>query len=221
MIKKNEVMAMNEFKKTYFEKRGQTLIKNLRKRHFEAHYCETKEEALEKALSLIPEGDSVGWGGATSAEQIGLLQALRTGNYQAIDRDTAKTPEERTAMMRQCLLTDTFITGANAISLDGELVNIDGMGNRVAAIVYGPKKVMVIAGMNKVADTLEDALTRARTVAAPINKQRFGTDTPCTVNGSCADCLSDGCICNQILITRNCRPAGRITVILVGEELGF
>ena len=95
------------------------------------------------------------------------------------------------------------------------------MGNRVAAIVYGPERVIVIAGMNKVVDTLDDALTRARTVAAPINKQRFGTDTPCTAKGSCADCLSDGCICNQILITRNCRPAGRITFILVGEELGF
>ena len=212
---------MNEFKQAYFAKRVQQLVKNLKKRHFEAHYCETKEEALNKALSLIPEGESVGWGGATSAEQIGQLNAIRTGNYKAIDRDTAKSPEERTEMMRSCLLTDTFITGTNAISLEGELVNIDGMGNRVAAIVYGPKKILVIAGMNKVVDTLEDAMTRARTVAAPINKQRFGNDTPCTVNGSCADCLSEGCICNQILITRNCRPAGRITVILVGEELGF
>ena len=212
---------MNEFKQAYFAKRGQQLVKNLKKRHFEAHYCETKEEALNKALSLIPEGESVGWGGATSAEQIGLLNAIRTGNYKAIDRDTAKSPEERTEMMRSCLLTDTFITGTNAISLEGEMVNIDGMGNRVAAIVYGPKKILVIAGMNKVVDTLEDAMTRARTVAAPINKQRFGNDTPCTATGSCADCLSEGCICNQILITRNCRPAGRITVILVGEELGF
>jgi len=101
------------------------------------------------------------------------------------------------------------------------MVNIDGMGNRVAAIVYGPGKILVIAGMNKVVDTLEDAMTRARTVAAPVNKQRFGGETPCGVTGSCADCLSDGCICNQILITRNCRPAGRITFILVGEELGF
>ena len=212
---------MNEFKQAYFAKRGQQLVKNLKKRHFEAHYCETKEEALNKALSLIPEGELVGWGGATSAEQIGLLNAIRTGNYKAIDRDTAKSPEERTEMMRSCLLTDTFITGTNAISLEGELVNIDGMGTRVAAIVYGPKKILVIAGMNKVVDTLEDAMTRARTVAAPINKQRFGNDTPCTATGSCADCLSEGCICNQILITRNCRPAGRITVILVGEELGF
>lgn len=212
---------MNEFQKKYYEKRGQTLVKNLRKRHFDAYYCETSEEALEKALSLIPEGARVGWGGATSAEQIGLLKALRTGPYNAIDRDTAGSPEERTEMMRRCLLSDTFVTGANAISLEGELVNIDGMGNRVSAIVYGPKKVLVIAGVNKITDTLEDALTRARTVAAPINKQRFGTDTPCTVTGSCADCLSDGCICNQILITRNCRPGGRIQVIIVGEELGF
>ena len=194
---------MNEFKQAYYEKRGVQLVKNLRKRHFEAYYCETGADALEKALSLIPEGESIGWGGATSAEEIGLLNALRTGHYNVIDRDTAKSPEERTEMMRRCLLTDTFIAGANAISLEGELVNIDGMGNRVAAIVYGPRKAIIIAGMNKVADTLEDALTRARTVAAPINKQRFGNDTPCTATGSCADCLSEGCICNQILVTRN------------------
>ena len=212
---------MNEFQKKYYEKRGQILVKNLRKRHFDAYYCATREEALEKALGLIPVGKTLGWGGATSAEQIGLLKALRTGPYRVIDRDTAASPEERVRMMRQCLLTDIFIAGANAISLEGEMVNIDGMGNRVAALVYGPEKVLIIAGMNKVVDTLEDALTRARTVAAPINKQRFGSDTPCAATGSCADCLSDGCICNQILITRNCRPAGRIQFIIVGEDLGF
>lgn len=212
---------MNEYQQAYYEKRGRQLVKNLQGRHFEAYYCADRAEALEKALSLIPEGASVGWGGATSAQQIGLLDAVRQGSYHPIDRETAKTPEERTEMMRRCLLTDIFITGANAISLDGQMVNIDGMGNRVAAIVYGPKKVLVIAGMNKVADTLEGAVNRARTVAAPINKQRFGTDTPCTRSGACADCLSEGCICNQILITRNCRPGGRITFILVGEELGF
>ena len=212
---------MADPKQKYFDKRAQVVVKNLESRNFEAYYCTDKASALQKALELIPEGASVGWGGATSAEQIGLLKALRTESYNAIDRDTAASPEERTEMMRRCLLTDTFVTGANSISLGGELVNIDGMGNRVAAIVYGPRKVLVIAGVNKITDTLEDALTRARTVAAPINKQRFGTDTPCTVTGSCADCLSDGCICNQILITRNCRPAGRIQVIIVGEELGF
>lgn len=212
---------MNEFQKQYYEKRANMLVKNLRKRHFGAYYCATGAEALAKALELIPEGKTVGWGGATSAEQIGLLKAMRTGAYHAIDRDTAASPEERTELMRSCLMSDWFITGANALSLEGEMVNIDGMGNRVAAIVYGPKNVLVIAGVNKIADSLEDALNRARTVAAPINKQRFGNDTPCTVSGSCADCLSDGCICNQILITRNCRPAGRIQFIIVGEELGF
>ena len=213
---------MNQFQKQYYDKRAQVLLKNLHKRHFDAYYCENREEALAKALELIPEGACVGWGGATSAEEIGLLKCLRTGAYKAIDRDTAETSEKRVEMMRQCLLTDYFITGANAISLDGQMVNIDGMGNRVAAIVYGPRKIIVIAGMNKVVDTLEDAVTRARTVAAPINKQRFpNAPTPCLVTGSCANCKSEGSICNQILITRSCRPAGRIKFILVGEELGF
>ena len=116
---------------------------------------------------------------------------------------------------------DCFLTGANAMSLDGQMVSIDGSGNRVAAIVYGPKKVLVIVGMNKVCDTIESAVQRARTVAAPINMQRFMKETPCAVNGACADCKSEGCICNQILITRHCRPAGRIQFLVVGEELGF
>ena len=212
---------MTEAKRKYYEKRAQVLLKNLHSHHFEAHYCADSASALAKALELIPEGATVGWGGAASAEQIGLLDALRTGDYRAIDRDTAKTPEERTEMMRSCLLTDFFITGANALSLDGQMVNIDGMGNRVAAIVYGPKNVLVIAGMNKVVDGLEAAVSRARTVAAPINMQRFGLETPCNTSGVCADCKSSGCICNQLLITRNSKPAGRIKVILVGEELGF
>lgn len=208
-------------KEIYFEKRAQLLVKNLKSRHFAAYYCANQEEALAKALELIPAGASVGWGGAASAEQIGLLNAVRTGDYQAIDRDKTTTLADREAAMRACLGADVFITGSNAISLDGQLVNIDGVGNRVAAIVYGPQSVVVIAGMNKVADTLEAAVTRARTVAAPINTQRFPVETPCKVTGTCADCKTDGCICNQMLITRNCKPAGRIKVILVGEELGF
>lgn len=212
---------MADPKQKYYEKRSQVLLKNLRSRHFEAYYCAGREEALVKALELIPKGAVVGWGGATSAQQIGLMEALNAGEYCAIDRDKATTPEERVQAMKQCLTADVFITGTNALSLDGQMVNIDGNGNRVAAIVYGPDSVLVIAGMNKVTDTLEDAVTRARTVAAPMNKQRFPAQTPCEVTGSCADCKSDGCICNQILITRNCNPAGRIKVILVGEELGF
>ena len=212
---------MTEFTKKYYDKRAQVLIKNLQSRHFDAYYCETKEEALNKALSLIPAGSSVGWGGALSAQQIGLLDAVNAGNFVALDRDKAANPQEREEIMRKCLLAETFITGANAISLDGQMVNIDGNGNRVAAMIYGPKQVLVIAGMNKVEDSLEAAMNRARTVAAPMNKQRFPLQTPCEVTGTCADCKSDGCICNQILVTRNCKPAGRIKFVLVREELGF
>ena len=212
---------MTEQMKKYYEKRARVLVKNLRSRHFDAYYCPDAPSALEKALELIPEGASVGWGGALSAQQIGLIDAVKTGNYIAIDRDAAKSPEERNALLKRCLTADVFLSGANALSMDGEMVNIDGTGNRVAAIVYGPESVLVIAGMNKVCDTLDDAVTRARTVAAPMNKQRFPFKTPCEVTGSCADCKSDDCICNQILITRNCRPAGRIKFILVGEELGY
>lgn len=212
---------MVEQKAMYYAKRAQKLIANLNSRHFEAYYCSTCEEALKKALEIIPQGSSVGWGGATSAAQIGLQDAIRNGNYKAIDRESAKTPADKEQAARDCFAADFFITGANALSLDGQMVNIDGMGNRVAAIVYGPKNILVIAGMNKVVDTIDSAIVRARTVAAPINQQRFLQDNPCTHTGVCADCKSETCICNQILITRHCRPAGRIKFILVGEELGF
>ena len=208
-------------KQMYYEKRAQILVKNLQSRHFDAYYCADKEEALKKALELIPEGASVGWGGAMSCEQIGLMNALHAGNYRAIDRSLAKSPEEREQMMRSMLLADVFLTGANGLSLDGQMVNIDGMGNRVAAIVYGPGSIIVVAGMNKVEDTIEAAVTRARTVAAPSNNQRFDNDNPCSVTGTCGNCKNVSCICNQILITRHCRPAGRIKFILVGEDLGL
>ena len=212
---------MTEMQKMYYEKRGAVLVKNLKARHFDAYYCATKEEALEKALSLIPAGSTVGWGGSMSCQQIGLIDAIRGGDFRAMDRDACATPEEREECMRNALLAHTFLTSANAISLDGQMVNIDGNGNRVAAIVYGPKQVLVIAGMNKVEDSLQAAINRARTVAAPMNQQRFGLPNPCTATGSCADCKSETCICNHILVTRHCRPVGKIKFILVGEELGF
>lgn len=212
---------MNEMKKKYFAKRGNVLVNNLKSRHFDAYYCDNKEEALQKVLSLIPEGDTVGWGGSASCQEIGLMDAIRAGNYRPIDRDACKTPEEREECMRQALLADTFLTSANAISIDGQMVNIDGNGNRVAAIVYGPRQVIVVAGMNKVEDTLEAAITRARTVAAPMNQQRFGLPNPCGATGKCGDCKSETCICNHILVTRHCRPVGKIKFVLVGEDLGF
>ena len=212
---------MTQMEKAYFEKRGQILVKNLRNRHFDAWYCDTKEDALAKVLELIPEGAKIGWGGVLSAQQIGLFDALRSGNYNLLDRDLCKTQEEREQMMKDALFSDVFLTGANGLSLDGQMVNIDGTGNRVAAIIYGPKKVIVIAGMNKVCDTLEQAIDRARQVAAPLNMMRFMKDTPCAATGKCGDCKAEGCICNQIVITRHCRPVGRIQFVLVGEQLGL
>lgn len=169
---------MTEMQKKYYNKRGPILVKNLESHHFEAYYCENKEQALAKALELVPRGASVGWGGALSAQQIGLMDALNAGDYHAIDRDKCATPEEKEQAAKDSLVADVFLTGANGLSLDGQMVNIDGTGNRVAAICYGPKTVLVIAGMNKVTDSLEDAVTRARTVAAPMNKQRFPMQTP-------------------------------------------
>lgn len=205
----------------YYQKRGEILVKNLKARHFDAWYCDTKEEALQKVLELIPEGAKIGWGGVLSAQQIGLFDALRAGNYNLLDRDLCQTQEEREQMMKDALFSDVFLTGANGLSLDGQMVNIDGTGNRVGAIIYGPKNVIVIAGMNKVCDTLEEAVKRAREVAAPLNMMRFMKDTPCAATGKCGDCKAEGCICNQIVITRHCRPVGRIQFVLVGEQLGL
>lgn len=207
-------------KELYYEKRGKLLVKNLQSRHFEAYYCADKEEALAKTLELIPAGAVVGWGGALSAQQIGLMDAVKAGDFIALDRETCKNQEEKDQLALRCLSADVFLMGANGLSLDGQMVSIDGTGNRVAALIYGPKSVIVVAGMNKVMDTLEQAYQRARTVAAPTNQQRFQLPNPCTATGSCADCKCETSICNQIVITRNCRPAGRIKFILVGEDLG-
>ena len=212
---------MEKATRDFYDKRGAILVKNLQKHHFEAYYCATKADALAQVLALIPEGSTVGWGGAISAAQVGVQAALNAGNYTTIYRDAVSAPAEKLKCMRACFDADYFITGANALSLDGQMVNIDGNGNRVGMIVYGPKHIIVVAGMNKVCATLDDAVTRARTVAAPMNQQRFGLNNPCTATGTCHDCHSESCICNQLLITRNSKPAGRIKVVLVGEELGF
>ena len=168
---------MSDIKKSYYEKRGKILVKNLKSWHFDAYYCATKEDALSKALELIPEGSTVGWGGVMSAHEIGLVKALNEGNYNAIDRDKLP-PEQRAEAAAKSMFADFFLTSANGLSLDGEMVNIDGMGNRVAAIIYGPKNVLVIAGMNKVCDTLEDAITAAYRLSAGV---KFSSALPAPI----------------------------------------
>lgn len=200
---------------------GKRVVKALESRNMEAYYVKTKEEALEKALELIPEGSSVSWGGTMSAQEIGLTSALHEGNYEVYDREKVETREEKEEIAHRALNCDFFIGSTNAISEDGILVNVDGNANRVAAFAYGPKNVLLIVGMNKVVKTEADAMSRARNEAAPINAQRFGIDTPCVKNGSCFNCKSAQCICCQILITRFSRVPKRTKVIIVDENLGF
>ena len=197
---------------------SEKVIKGLKSRNMEGYYARSKEEALRIALSLIPEGSSVTMGGCVSAAQIGLVAALKEGNYDFIDRDQE---EDKRAAMLKAYDADVFLASVNGMSEDGVLVNIDGNSNRVSAIAQGPRKVIFIVGMNKVCPDTDSALKRARGIAAPTNAQRFGLSTPCAKTGSCMDCKSPDTICCQFLITRFSRHPGRIHVILVNEDLGF
>ena len=208
-------------RKMQYDKAGPKVAEALNKRHFEAYYCPDCAEALEKILDLIPQDHVVSWGGTATVDELGVKEALRQRGQAVIDRDTAKDAQERQQMLKQALTCDTFLMGSNAISADGQLVNIDGTGNRVAALCFGPTQVVVVAGMNKVAGDLDGAMRRAREVAAPMNAQRFPLKTPCVANGLCGDCKGPDSICAQIVTTRLCKPAGRIKVVLVGEDLGF
>ena len=200
---------------------GQTIVRNLERRHFDACYCSTSAEAIAKVLQLMPEGSSVTWGGSETIRRMGLTKAVHDAGYTVFDRDLAATSEEAVTIYRQAFSCDFYISSANAISEDGVVVNVDGYGNRVAAITWGPRHVIFIIGMNKVTRDVESALARARSTAAPINTQRFDIDTPCRKDGVCHNCKSDDCICSYIHFLRLSRPAHRHTVILVGEELGF
>lgn len=208
---------MNEFVSKKNGALAQTVIKGLESRNMNGFYATSKEEALKIALSLIPENSTVAMGGCTSANEIGLIDALKNGKYKYIDRALMEPRESLMAAYD----ADIFLASANAMTSDGVLVNIDGNSNRVSCIAQGPRKVVFIVGMNKVCDDLDSAMKRARTVAAPANAQRFNIDTPCKKTGRCFDCKTPDTICCQFLITRFSKHPGRINVILVNENLGF
>ena len=207
--------------KKLFDIKGPKVADALNKRHFEAYYVSTKEDAVKKILEIIPSNHSVAWGGTMTMDQLGLKDKLSAAGYTLIDRDKGTTPEEREKIMHEALNCGSFIMSSNAITEDGQLFNIDGKGNRVAALIYGPQNVIIIAGMNKVVQDMDAAYDRVRGYAAPANAQRFDIDTPCKKIGECADCLSSSTICAQFVTTRICKPAGRIKVVLIGEELGI
>ncbi|MDR2772708.1 MAG: lactate utilization protein [Elusimicrobiota bacterium] len=200
---------------------SERVIRGLESRQMAGYYCKTKEEALKKALSLIEPKSTVAWGGAETLGQIGFYDALKDVDCKVINRDTAETREHAIELMRSALSCDTFFMSSNAITADGELVNIDGMGNRTAALIFGPKSIVVVVGMNKVCSDLDDAMNRARTFAAPMNATRLKTQTPCALTGSCANCKKPESICAHIVITRLSKIPHRIKVILVGESLGY
>lgn len=201
------------------EKLMQT-VNALKKRGFDAHAARTAEEACALALSLIDKKESITWGGSMTAAEIGLFDKLKAEGYNTFDR--ADVPAaERMNFYREHFFSDWYLMGSNAVTEEGELLNLDAIGNRVASLVFGPRRVIVLAGRNKIVPNLASARRRVREVAAPRNAQRFDIATPCKKTGACADCFSPDTICCSMVETRFCRPAGRITVILIDGDFGF
>lgn len=202
---------------------AEKLVGNLKQRHYEAFFCPTAQEAVEKITGMIPEGSSVTWGGSMTIRDMGLTKALHNKDGLDIwDRDLAPSREEAQEIYRRTFYADYYLSSVNAMSEDGEIVNIDGNGNRVAAITFGPKRVILVVGINKVTQNLDAAISRARSLAAPVNMMRFADlNTPCKNDGMCHDCKSPDSICNYIQIMRNSHPVGRHIVVIVGEELGY
>lgn len=205
---------------TYYEKQAETIIKHLQKRGMEGYYCSDSKSAVQKALSLIPEGSTVTWGGSESIKECGLVDALKDASVTIWDRKDVK-PEDMKAFYLKAFSANVYLMSSNAITLDGQLVNIDGTGNRIAALTYGPDRVILIVGMNKVCPDLESAITRVHNVAAPPNCMRLNIENPCTKDGICHNCLSPTKICNMLHVMHFNRFPGRIQVVLVGEQLGY
>ena len=200
-------------KKQAYEVTASTIIKNLAKRRMEGFYCPDSRSAVAKALELMPKGCSIAWGGSATVQQTGLMEAIRGGSYQIIDRDEAKTPEEKRVMFSRIVMADDCLMSANAITLDGQLMNIDGNGNRVGPLCYGPEHVLVVAGMNKVVTDIHEGVKRIRAMACPANAIRLGRRTPCAVAGVCGDCKGPESMCSQLVIVRRCQFEDRIKVI--------
>ena len=203
---------------------AESIIKNFRKRGIEGAYFDTCAEAVQAICAGIAPGALVGLGGSETILESGLVDALRRMDIRLLDRyKEGVGKEEVNEMRRQGLAADVYICSSNAVSADGRLVNIDGTGNRVAALIFGPKHVIIMAGMNKVAADLDSAIARARNTAAPANSLRVGADTPCSHTGFCQDphCHPPHRICCQLVVTEASMTPGRITVVLVDEVLGY
>ncbi|MBP2032016.1 L-lactate utilization protein LutB [Clostridium algifaecis] len=211
-------------KKEYYKKLANTIINNLSHRGMEGFWTSTKEEALEKAISFLSHKDKIAWGDSQTLREIGFFDAVKSDKYSYTDVEdlfNEKLLDKGDETYSKIVTSDYYFLSSNAITINGELVNIDGSGNRLAAMMYGPKHVVVVVGMNKVCSDIESAYKRIKLIACPQNTIRFNYKTPCSITGKCADCVGTNCICTYTVITRIGRFPGRIKVILVGEELGY
>lgn len=208
-------------KNKFYENQAQTIIRNMVARKMEGYYCPDRESARKKIMELIgTDKKTVTYGGSMTLDEIGIKETVEKSGHDLLKREQYTTDEEKAECYGKQVMSDVYMMSTNAITLDGELVNIDGAGNRVACLIYGPKEVIVVAGMNKVVTNVEDGIHRVRNIAAPPNTVRLSCDTPCATTGRCGNCLSNT-ICCHTVVTRASRIPGRIKVILVGEELGY
>lgn len=206
-----------EIREWYNRELAYKAVEALKRNGFNAQYFRRISEALQAVLELVPENSVVGIGGSTTVRGLGIPELLSKRGCEVILHDYPNTFENR----RRTLLVDVFLSSVNAITLDGKLVSLDAVGNRVAALAFGPKKTVVVAGINKLVRSLDEALWRIKNVSAPMNAKRLNRNAPCTLNGYCVDCNSGERLCRAILILEKAPTLSDFNVIIVGEGLGF
>ncbi len=212
---------MNLHKKEAFKNSCETIMKNLSMRGISGYYFDTIDDLHTRIQTMVPKNATVSWGGSETLKETKIIDLLNNGNYNVLDRSTANTPAEKKALYGKIVTSDYFFMSSNAVTLDGELVNIDGSGNRVACLIHGPENVIVIIGMNKIAMDVESAIKRIQNVVAPANALRLNKNTPCYRTGQCGNCFSADCMCSSIVITRKSNTEGRIKVFFVADTLGY
>lgn len=208
-------------KQLAFQTAVEGIIQKLALRNMEGYFFADSTSCTKAIIDMMEDGSTISWGGSESIKECGLIDAIRSGNYTLIDRLTASSPEEGRELYARSVLSDYYLMSANAVTYDGELINIDGNGNRVACLIHGPRHVILVVGMNKLVSDIESGCARVRNTASPANAKRLNRNTPCFSSGRCGNCLADDCICNQIVVTRRSGIPGRIKVFFVAEELGY
>jgi len=197
------------------------ITKNFKSRNVEVTFFETLEEVRDRIIELIPEYCSVGIGNSKTLKEMDISRLFRERGNILYDKSLSESKEESELLKKKSLLSDWYITGTNAISKEGHIVNIDHSGNRVAAMIYGPDKVIVVVGKNKLCDTLDGAIQRARNISAPLNAKRAGYNPPCLNLNRCIDCKTDERVCFNLVIIEGQFVKDRMQLFIVNDEFGF